>query len=217
VGGEGKQLEWRKRLFLVNVASGGLFMAMLLSIVGQELPTTIDSRVKAYMELWCSEWVVPLVTIVTDMNSFWGAALFSLAVIVFFIWKRWIREIGFYLVSTLGATGLFALFKIVVGRTRPAFTVLEAEGYSFPSGHTTMATAMAFSLYFILYKKVDKSLSPLWFFAALGWALLIAFTRVYLGVHWFTDVVGGFGLGLWWVTLTALVWYRHERRYYFTK
>jgi len=197
----------RISLIIVNLMALLLFAAMWLSVWLEASLTEIDQWISAHMFHLRIEWLNVVVKGITDMNSFAGAALFSAVVISVFIWKRWYRDIWFYLVVTFGATALFAGIKAVVGRMRPDAAIIEAGGFSFPSGHTTMATAMAFALYFILRKKTkNREMHALLFVMALGWSLLIASTRLYLGVHWFTDVLGGFGLGLWWVTLVELFW-----------
>ncbi len=148
----------------------------------------------------------PIVKMITDINGIFGAAIFSVLVVVLFAWLKWYRDIVFYLSVTLGATGVFVLIKQLVVRSRPESAIIEIGGYSFPSGHTTMATAMAFALYFILSEKTqNRTVKACLFLIALGWSLLIASTRLYLGVHWFSDVVGGFGLGLFWVTAVGLL------------
>jgi undecaprenyl-diphosphatase len=197
----------KKVLVYVNLLSFSLFLLMLWTVLNEAWLIRLDRWINTHMYQVHAAWLTPLMQLITDMNSFGGAALFSAVVIAFFLGRRWYRESGFYLFVTLGAALLFSGVKLWVERTRPELPLIEVGGYSFPSGHTTMATAMAFALYFILSGRFGEKYVPyVLFIIALGWALLIASTRLYLGVHWFTDVVGGFGLGLWWVTLVRLVW-----------
>ncbi len=201
----------RNPLFLIALFGLTLFSVMLLLVLTTGHAPQIDARVHTAMAQWRMDALVPLVKMLTDMNSFAGAALFSVPVVVFFTWKRWYSDIAYFLTATLGATALFIAVKLSVGRMRPEASVLEAGGYSFPSGHTTMATAMAFALYFVLRDKTaSKRLQCLLCCLALGWAGLIGWSRLYLGVHWFTDVVGGFGLGLFWVTMLRLLWLQKQ-------
>ncbi len=203
----------RNSLFPIALFGLTLFSAMLLLVVQTGHSPGVDMRVHTLMAQWRVDALVPFVKMLTDMNSFAGAVLFAVPVVAIFAWKRWYGDIAYFAVATLGATGLFIAVKLSVGRARPEASVLEAGGFSFPSGHTTMATAMAFALYFILREKTDaKRLRQLLCCIALGWALLIGWSRLYLGVHWFTDVLGGFGLGLFWVSLLKLLWPERKGR-----
>ena len=202
----------KKMLIVVNLLSLSLFLFMLWTVRHEAWLIRVDRWISMHMPQVHTTWLTPWMQLITDMNSLGGAAIFSAVVIAFLSGRRWYREIGFFLFAILGATALFVGVKLWVARLRPEISLIEVGGYSFPSGHTTMATAMAFALYFILAKHSEAGVRYGVFLVALGWALLIASTRLYLGVHWFTDVAGGFGLGLWWVTLVRLVWpLRSER------
>jgi len=197
----------KRVLWGVNVTSFVLFSGVLWSVLEGNMLLVIDRWINALIAQVRLVWLDPLVKWVTDMNGLAGATLFSFLLVVFFARKGWSGAIGFYLIVSFGAAILFAAIKSAVGRIRPDEAVIEVGGFSYPSGHTTMATAMAFALYFIFSQKSrGRELRGMFFFMALGWACLIAWTRVYLGVHWFSDVVGGFLLGVWWVTFVRLLW-----------
>ncbi len=197
----------RNPLFVIALLALMLFGAMLLLVLKTGHAPQVDAWVHTAMAQWRMDALVPFVKMLTDMNSFTGAALFSIPVMAFFVWKRWYSDLAYFAAATLGATGLFIAVKLTVARMRPEASAIEIGGFSFPSGHTTMATAMAFALYFVLREKTgSKLLQQLLGCMALGWALLIGGSRLYLGVHWFTDVLGGFGLGLFWVSLLKLLW-----------
>lgn len=102
-----------------------------------------------------------------------------------------------------GLTGL--LVKTVVERARPSLAdpVALAPGFSFPSGHAMTATTSFAVLLLVLLPLVPRRARALcWGVAALS-VLGVGFTRVALGVHWFSDVVGGWLLGLAVVASTA--------------
>jgi len=165
--------------------------------------------VSEYRHAWLTPWVIRL----TDLNGFLGATYLSLMILVLFALKGWYQALFRYLVITLGATGWFALIKALIQRTRPEPTLLETGGYAFPSGHTTMATAMALGLALIVASHTASSaLRRSWIILALLWASAIGLTRLYLGVHWASDVLGGMLLGTWWVTALFYWWESHPKR-----
>ncbi|MDF6017426.1 phosphatase PAP2 family protein [Streptomyces sp. JH34] len=102
-----------------------------------------------------------------------------------------------------GLTGL--LVKVVVERARPALPdpVAHAPGFSFPSGHAMTATTSFAILLLVLLPLVRRGLRPLFWAVAVVSVLGVGFTRVALGVHWFSDVAGGWTLGLAVVALTG--------------
>jgi len=102
-----------------------------------------------------------------------------------------------------GLTGL--LVKVVVERARPSleYPVARAPGFSFPSGHAMTATTTFAVLLLVLLPLVPRRGRVVcWAVAGLS-VLGVGFTRVALGVHWFSDVVGGWLLGLAVVASTA--------------
>ncbi|WNI20573.1 phosphatase PAP2 family protein [Streptomyces sp. ITFR-16] len=121
------------------------------------------------------------------------------------LWRRAWRLAAWAGVTAVagGLTGL--LVKTVVERARPSLEdpVARAPGFSFPSGHAMTATTSFAVLLLVLLPLVPRRGRALcWAVAGLS-VLGVGFTRVALGVHWFSDVVGGWLLGLAVVASTA--------------
>jgi membrane-associated phospholipid phosphatase len=112
-----------------------------------------------------------------------------------------VRQGNWRLALVLGATasvaeGLNVLLKLWFQRARPAvvFEIPIPTSYSFPSGHAMVSLA-AYGVGAFVIGKFRPRLRWLLTAVAPVWILLIGFSRVYLGVHWFTDVVAGFAAG----------------------
>ncbi|WP_051836867.1 phosphatase PAP2 family protein [Streptomyces sp. NRRL F-2580] len=96
------------------------------------------------------------------------------------------------------SVGLATLVKDVAARTRPplATAVVAETGFSFPSRHTTVATALLLAMAYLLARRTrSRALTVTWWAGAVALSGLVASSRVYLGVHWATDVTAGFALG----------------------
>ncbi|MFD3505514.1 phosphatase PAP2 family protein [Streptomyces sp. NPDC058676] len=102
----------------------------------------------------------------------------------------------------------------LVARPRPphADWAAHASGWAFPSGHTTTAALTAGLLVTAVRVRGPRGTTPLTL-AFGGWGALVGLTRVYLGVHWFTDVLAGWLFALGWlgVCLCAVAWWLPER------
>jgi undecaprenyl-diphosphatase len=136
------------------------------------------------------------------------AVLLTIVAIILAIRRRWSWLI--YLVVTAGGGGLLNLeLKRYFARARPiaAEMLRRANGYSFPSGHA-MGSAVAFGALAYLAFRAIKSWPAKTSVMALSYTLVasIALSRVYLGVHWISDVLAGVTVGTVWVTTTSVAY-----------
>ncbi|MFB7782304.1 phosphatase PAP2 family protein [Streptomyces vinaceus] len=138
----------------------------------------------------------------------WGPLTMRLlvaAVVVWLLWRRALR-LAVWAACTATVGGLAGLVvKNAVERARPHLPepVAHAPGFSFPSGHAMTATTSCAVLLLVLLPLVPRAWRPLpWALAATS-VIGVGCTRVALGVHWVSDVVGGWLLGLAVVTATA--------------
>ena len=103
----------------------------------------------------------------------------------------------FFLGSMICNVFLNQSIKFLVRRDRPIYNLINVGGFSFPSGHAMISMAFYGFLVYLFYKLIDKEmlrLALIGIFSLL--ILLIGFSRIYLGVHYFSDVVVGFSVSL---------------------
>jgi membrane-associated phospholipid phosphatase len=146
--------------------------------------------------------------VVTALGSIEAIALVSLVgAVVFGAWRRWLL-LGTWLITAGGSVMLLLLLKALFARPRPyvEHPLLLETYYSFPSGHAMEAVI----LYGMLAYFAVLALRAWWTRAAIVFGtsllvLLIGFSRLYLGVHYFSDVVAGFAAGGVWLSICITV------------
>jgi len=119
----------------------------------------------------------------------------ALAVIILFLYGK--RLEAFFVGAVPGLAALLVwLFKLLLDRPRPAFGLVDNGGFSFPSGHVTYACVFAGFLFYLLPKVVESKMpvKTLRVFMLLFIVIMII-SRLYLGEHWLSDVLGGVLLG----------------------
>jgi len=106
-----------------------------------------------------------------------------------------------------------AIFKLTIQRARPLADYSDGiSSYAFPSGHAVMSTVAYGFLAVLIARQLPRPRR--WIVYAVAALLIgaIAISRLYLGVHWMSDVLGGLSLGLVWVSLLGIAYYRHASR-----
>lgn len=156
---------------------------------------------------WLLEWVRDL----TAMGGFLQLKLYTIFAIVALFWLRCRREGVLLALTVLSASLVNVAFKAVFGRPRPEIVphLTEAGGASFPSGHSFNAASsyIAFALAFAALAP-RASVRHTLVAAAMLLSLAIAWSRVWLGVHWPSDVMAGWLGGAGWAFLASALLYR---------
>jgi len=131
-------------------------------------------------------------------------ALFVLAVAGSLVVRRQVHALGLLLVATLGGVLLNELLKHTFARPRPplAFHLTEVQSMSFPSGHAMESAIIYLTMAALLARLVQPRSLRLYFIGlAFFLTLVVGVSRVYLGVHYATDVFAGWTAGLAWALL----------------
>jgi len=157
------------------------------------------------------EWVRHSDDLVRQLKilSFFGSPVWFYVIVipaVFWVWRRGhVRLAVFLIVTTLGGGLLDTIVKEVVGRPRPSLVdpVATAHGKSFPSGHAMSATVVYGALLMVFLPVIGRRYRPAVLVGAILLVAAIGFTRLALGVHFISDVLGGVVLGLAWLAVSA--------------
>lgn len=148
----------------------------------------------------------------TDLVSPIGyLVFFSLLSLYIFLSKS--QKIGIQIFIWAVVGGVFvSLSKDIFGTVRPEevnMLFLPEKSFSYPSGHTFSIVIMAFTLlYFLPFG--SKQSQKIFGLALSVFIFLIAYSRMYLGYHWFSDIIGGLLLGWFWVELGKLILSKYE-------
>jgi undecaprenyl-diphosphatase len=129
----------------------------------------------------------------------------SLLVAVYLFHKKYKYE-ALLLVGAMAANvTMVEITRMLVYSPRPLNGILTIQGSSFPSGHVTN-TVVLFSLltYFAWNHWKSPILRILWGLFSVAIAIIVGLDRIYLNVHWFSDVLGGYALGVFWLTFSIL-------------
>lgn len=163
-------------------------------------------------------------TVLTNVMKFFtfiGSAPFVIVLslfLLFFLYKVLHHRLELILVvaAITGSAILNGILKNFFQRVRPDFhRLIEIEGYSFPSGHAMNAFTVYGIISFLLWRHISSWLGR-WtlIFVSVVMILAIGFSRIYLGVHYPSDIMGGYFASGFWITTAILFFqYYQEKRY----
>jgi len=210
---------WRARVFqgylvVATVAFGILVvLASLFNYFAIDLSITRAVQTINFVGFAGLMWWVSLIGYAPQIYLLVAA----LAVLLFALGLRWEAVVS--LAAAGGAAGLGQLVKLVVHRPRPGASLVnvidQLNSYSFPSGHVLTYTAFFGFLFFLGITLLKPSWARTLLLVILGALVaLVGVSRIYVGDHWASDVVGAYLLGSIWLVLTVYLYQWGKTRFF---
>jgi membrane-associated phospholipid phosphatase len=139
---------------------------------------------------------IKIFNIITIFGNWAILLLVLFAILIFLYFKNHKKFIIPFFLVVIGADAITFFGKIFFHRQRPLSGALNETDFSFPSGHATIAVAFYGFLAYMLARSSNKKYHGIIIFLAVLMILLIGYSRLYLGVHFVTDVLAGYLVGL---------------------
>ena len=167
------------------------FLALTEDVFNKEIMDGDIIGYKLISKFLISDFTIPIAKFITNF----GGAIFLIVLTIILLISIKNKKIGLSIFSNLAIiTILNQLLKRILQRPRPTeYRIIEETGYSFPSGHSMISMAFYGYLIYLIYKYVENKYVK-WILISLLSVLicLIGVSRIYLGVHYTSDVLGGF-------------------------
>lgn len=198
-------------LSLLSAAIGAALLAVLVASLGETYESVQENDGLASVDHPLLDWMVAhrspgLDSVVTFFTDIGGTTLLPIIVLVLVVtlawrWHSW-TPVALTLVATAGSLAMTEAGKHLAGRARPP-TSLAVPPFesspSFPSGHTLNSTVVAIVLAYLVALHVERQPTRVLLMTGLAlYAVAMGLSRVFLGHHWFTDVVAGWCAGAAW-------------------
>ena len=190
-----KQFIFKKTKCLLLFICLIIFLAIAEDVFEQEIMKADILGYQFISTYLISDFATPIAKIITKLGG--ANVLITLSIIFLIVIKN--KKISFSIVANLGIiTILNILLKNIVQRPRPTeYRMISETGYSFPSGHSMVSMAFYGFLIYLIYKNIKNT--------KLKWSLIIILSflivaigtsRIYLGVHYTSDVLAGFMISI---------------------
>lgn len=190
---------------LLLISAGLLFAGIPEGVVRDAATASIDMQVAQWFHSNAAMPLTRFVLFFTHVHSVPGLILLSTLFAIFLIWRKkryWLLSLA---VAVPGGMLLNVALKHIFQRARPSFDepLLTLTTYSFPSGHAAGSTVF----YGVLAAYLVCTIKPWrWRFiivlSAIALVALVALSRLYLGVHYLSDVLAGIIVGIAWLALS---------------
>jgi undecaprenyl-diphosphatase len=207
----------------------GVFVALMCGLCFGEIARHVSNgdpivQMDQHVAVWFHQHASPILTDVVRMISFFGSVEWltaaSVGMVVFLIWRRDRLDLLLFVLVMIGGSILVVVLKHFFHRERPLLEnpLVTLSTYGFPSGHTMGATLFYGLLALFASTTVRNRVARVaCVLGACLWILLIGLTRIYLGAHYLTDVLGALAAGLcWlgfcWTAFETLRWRRELNR-----
>jgi undecaprenyl-diphosphatase len=191
-------------LFIIGAGALILFSRIIDSLTEFE-PIRFDIWIINNLHFVWSHFLTSLMQVISFLGSWIFIVLISIGVLIYLVRIKDKFSAWFFII-VLGAAELIVLaFKHFIHRLRPEPQLAYASGFSFPSGHATMTMVLALTLFFLLKDKpfISKD-KHAFFIGVMLYTFLVGVSRIYLNVHWTSDVLGGWLLGIFIVIIAIL-------------
>ena len=209
-------LEWRVLLILALILGGMLLFAELADVVSEQNPgfRSIDEALlldlREPQDL--SDPIGPpsVETAVRDVTALGGTAILgfiTISSVIFLLLNGDRRTAVILIVAIVGGTLLSMGFKDFFARPRPTLVPIEMRltTYSFPSGHSMLSAITYLTIGSLLARTRSRRVIKIYILTlAVILTIAVGFSRVYLGVHWPTDVLAGWVAGAVWALVITL-------------
>lgn len=197
------------------ILSSVLFAAVTVSVLlfaaiqESQLLGNLDLLVFNALQELRTPWVDQVMVLVTWFGGLQAIGALLLAVAGWLGWQRQWRALIHLLTVAVCTEVMVLVLKAMTAIERPVPVYQGANAFSFPSGHTAMSAAVYGMLAIIIAGMLPVARRWLVYGVAAMVAVLVGFSRLYLGVHWLSDVLGGFVLGVAWAALVGIGYRRH--------
>ena len=202
---------------LLLISAMWLFGALLEDILIQHLLVGMDRQVAQWLHAHATPCVTTAMLTISALGSGRAVTVIALGLALVLVWHRAWERLLVVVLTVPGGAGLNTLLKHAFRRARPLFDdpLLVLTTYSFPSGHAMAVTVLYGLLAVYAVRHLSQRRSRMLVASVAGVLIvLVGFSRLYLGVHYLSDVLGGIAAGVVWLTLclTAVETVRRQRR-----
>jgi len=155
---------------------------------------TLDAFIEALIASVRTPFLISLFSVFTFLGG-WFIFILALAAVIHLLLIKQSRKAYLFVASILAGQIIEFLLKNIFQRARPLEALSSLPDYSFPSGHA-MRSVLLFGFFYYSYRDFFKARGKrIILTIAIMLILLVGISRAYLGVHWLSDVLGGYALG----------------------
>jgi undecaprenyl-diphosphatase len=194
---------------LTLLAAVASFIGVLEAVEAGGLIRGVDDYVFHTLQGLRSPWMDRFMVIMTGLGDWQVLLPLFAAILLWLAWQQRWKAAAYWTAAAGFALVLTQVIKITAGILRPQAVYDGFSAFSFPSGHAVLATVVYGFLAVLFSRELPVRYRVSAYAVAALLILTIAASRLYLGAHWLSDVLGGLSLGLIWVALLGIAYRCH--------
>lgn len=191
-------------LVLTLLMAGWGFLGVLQDVLAKDPLVVVDQAVYHFFQSLRTPWADNIFVAVTELGDSFVNISLACAVLLVLLFKRCYRAVGFWTLTAIGGLLGVQLLKWAIHLPRPVAIYHGFSAYGFPSGHTTMSVVLYGFLAILLAWKLSGGWRLGLFSSVVLISFIIGLSRLYLGAHWLSDVIGGYFIGMSWAALMGM-------------